>query len=171
MRYIVRRNPRSVWKGLVAGLAGGFAASWTMNQFQKMLAKAAKAQTNGQGSSEEEDITGKTADTIYHAVSGKRLSREGRRTGGSVVHYVFGTAMGGAYGAAAEVMPRVKSFAGLPYGALLFAGADEAALPLLKLSRKPHEYPFSTHLYALSSHAVYGLTAEMTRRLVRRLIR
>src|SRR5579884_603509 len=106
MRYIVRRKPRSVWKGLVAGLAGGFAASWTMNQFQKMLAKAAKAHTNGQGSSEEEDITGKTADTIYHAVSGKRLSREGRRTGGSVVHYVFGTAMGGAYGAAAEVVPR-----------------------------------------------------------------
>jgi hypothetical protein len=24
----------SVWKGLVAGLAGGLVASWTMNQFQ-----------------------------------------------------------------------------------------------------------------------------------------
>lgn len=170
MRYIVRRRQRSAWKGLVAGLAGGLVASWGMNQFQKVLAKAAHSRDNGHRS-EEEDITAKTADAVYHAISGRHLDKEGRRKGGAIVHYAFGTALGGAYGAAAEVMPRVKAYGGLPYGALVFAGVDEAALPLLKLSKKPQEYPVSTHLYALSSHLAYAAAADGVRRLVRRLLR
>jgi len=52
-----------------------------------------------------------------------------KKKGGTVVHYAFGAVMGAVYGAAAEVAPPVKSLAGLPYGAALFVGADEIALP------------------------------------------
>jgi uncharacterized membrane protein YagU involved in acid resistance len=75
--------------------------------------------------------------------------------------------LGALYGAAAEYLPTVKSYAGLPYGAAVFVGADEIALPVLGLTKKPAEYPASQHLYGLSSHFVYGLTLEGVRRVVR----
>jgi hypothetical protein len=55
----------------------------------------------------------------------------------------------------------------MPFGAILFAGADELALPLLGLSDKPTKFPLSTHVYGLASHAVYGVTTEAVRLIVR----
>jgi putative membrane protein len=83
------------------------------------------------------------------------------------VHYAFGALMGGVYGASAEANPAANALAGIPFGAILFAAADEVALPALGLSDKPAAYPLSTHLYGLVSHAVYGVTTETVRRIVR----
>jgi putative membrane protein len=80
------------------------------------------------------------------------------------VHYAFGAVMGAVYGAVAEVAPPVKSLAGLPYGAALFVGADEIALPAFGLSKKPTQYPPSRHLSGLGQHLVYGATVEPVRR-------
>jgi hypothetical protein len=55
-----------------------------------------------------------------------------------------------------EVNPAANALAGIPFGAILFAAADEVALPALGLSDKPAADPLSTHLYGLVSHAVYG---------------
>jgi putative membrane protein len=71
------------------------------------------------------------------------------------------------YGAAAELAPEVARGAGLPFGAAFWLVADETALPLLGLSKGPTAYPVSTHVYALASHFVYGLTAELVRSTVR----
>ena len=76
----------------------------------------------------------------------------------------------GVYGAAAEVFPEVTAGAGLPYGAVVWLGADEGVVPLLGLSKAPNEYPVSTHAYALASHLVYGLTTEIVRRGVRNIL-
>ena len=69
------------------------------------------------------------------------------------------------YGAAAELARPVTAGKGLPFGWLV---VDEGAVPSLGLSKGPTAYPFSTHVYALSSHFVYGLTAEVVRRAVRK---
>jgi len=61
----------------------------------------------------------------------------------------------------------VTAAAGVPFGAVFWLTADEAAVPLLGLAKAPTEYPVSTHVYALASHLVYGLTAELVRRTVR----
>lgn len=71
------------------------------------------------------------------------------------------------YGACAELVPEVTAGAGLPFGAAFWLVADEAAVPLLGLSKGPTEYPLSVHAYALASHFVYGLTAELVRRAMR----
>jgi len=45
---------------------------------------------------------------------------------------------------------------------------DEGAVPLLGLSKPPFDYPLSTHIYAMTSHFVFGVTTEIVRRAVRR---
>jgi uncharacterized membrane protein YagU involved in acid resistance len=96
------------------------------------------------------------------------LTQSEKRIAGPAVHYILGTGVGGLYGAAAEIAPKVTAGKGLPIGAVFWLVVDEGAVPLLGLSKVPTAYPLSTHAYALSSHFVYGFTAEVVRRAVRK---
>jgi uncharacterized membrane protein YagU involved in acid resistance len=98
------------------------------------------------------------------------LKESEKEAAGALVHYALGTATGGLYGAVVEFAPEVTTAAGLPFGAAFWLIADETAVPLLGLSKGPTEYPLSTHVYALTSHLVFGLTTEVTRRAVRSLL-
>jgi putative membrane protein len=190
----------NVWKGLVAGLAAGLVASWTMNQFQAAwsrvaagfekshgaqsmqpsegpnpdeLSESQQATAQGQSADEKEDqddATVKTAKAISEGIFGHKLTEDEKKPAGAVVHYAFGTATGGLYGAMAEVAPEVTAGAGIPFGAVFWLTADEVAVPLLGLAKGPTEYPVSTHAYALASHLVYGLTAELSRRAIRQAL-
>lgn len=172
----------NVGKGLVAGLIGGLVASWTMNQFQALWTKVTESMDSMRGgdspkrvgegeqqrpAEEQDDATVKAASAISEGIFGHELTKGEKRVAGPAVHYAFGTSVGGLYGAVAELAPEVTAGAGLPFGAAFWLTADEAAVPLLGLSKRPAEYPLSTHAYALASHFVYGLTAEVVRRAVR----
>ncbi len=87
------------------------------------------------------------------------------------MHYIFGTATGGLYGAAAELTPSIGVGAAVPFGIVFWLIADETAVPALGLSKAPTEYPLSTHATALAAHCVYGLTVDAVRRGMRRLMR
>lgn len=161
---------RSVWKGLVSGLVGGFVGSWTMNEFQKGWDKAANAMSDGKPKKKVEPAeypTAKTAQAIAKTIVRKPLTQEQKRKAGPVVHYAFGTLLGGLYGATSEFVPKFRTAAGVPYGAAVFAAADEVALPALKLAKWAPEYPVSRHMYGLSSHIVWSTTTEAVRRLMR----
>jgi uncharacterized membrane protein YagU involved in acid resistance len=63
--------------------------------------------------------------------------------------------------------PSTTAAWGLPFGAAVWLGADEVAVPAFGLSKAPMEYPASTHASALAAHLVYGLTVDVVRRAVR----
>jgi uncharacterized membrane protein YagU involved in acid resistance len=109
----------------------------------------------------------KAASAVTESLFHHRLTQSEKRIAGPAVHYILGTGVGGLYGAAAEIAPKVTAGKGLPFGAVFWLVVDEGAVPLLRLSEGPTAYPPSTHIYALSSHFVYGLTAEIVRRAVR----
>jgi putative membrane protein len=163
----------SVWKGALAGIAGGLVGAWAMNQFQAELSKASHAtaaepqRAPSEQRRSDDDATMKAAEAISETVAGHRLSKQEKQKGGSALHYAFGSSMGAAYGIIAELAPRTTTAGGLPFGAALWLAADEIAVPALGLSKSPLEYPASTHASALASHFVYGMTADLVRRTVR----
>lgn len=183
------RDESSVWKGLAAGAVGGLAAAFVMNQFQALwgelmegterphgaqsLQQGSPAHGVGRelrerGSDEEEDNAAvRAASGVSELVFGHRLTKDGKETGGAVAHYAMGATSGAVYGAAAELLPEATASAGLPFGAAVWALADEAIVPALGLSKWPTEYPLKTHVYSFVSHLVYGLTTEAVRRGVR----
>lgn len=181
MNYKWRARRPSTWKGIVAGLAGGLAGAWVMNQFQKGSSKASEVISSRLSDGQKQSMTQKraadgaaattiAADRIMRPILGRRLRRDEKKIAGPIMHYAFASALGSAYGATAEYLPAVRMVCGIPYGAAVFAGADELAVPALKLSRGPSEYPISKHLNALSSHVVFGLTSELVRRGIRRVL-
>lgn len=192
MRAVTQRhqgNDHHMVRGTIAGLVGGLVASWTMNQFQAAWSKATEGfekphgaqsmqpsegptpgQSSDQNKENQDDATVKVAKAISESVFGHKLKASEKKPAGAAVHYAFGTVTGGLYGAAAEIAPKVTTGLGLPFGVAFWMVADEGAVPWLGLSKGATEYPVSTHAYALASHMVYGLTAEVTRRAVRNII-
>ena len=183
----MREHDQNIWKGLVAGLAAGLVASWTMNQFQAAWTRIAEGSDKSHGAqsmqptdgstgnqtedvNEQDDATVETAKVISEKVFGHELQESEKEPAGAAVHYTFGTVTGGLYGALAEVSPQVTTGAGLPFGAAFWLIADEVSVPLLGLSKGPTEYPVSTHVYAFASHLVYGVTAEFSRRALRQVL-
>jgi Protein of unknown function (DUF1440) len=192
-RAASRESDGDVLKGLAAGFVAGLIASWTMNRFQAMWsreevgvekphgAQGIKPYVEGQESlqakdreaesdKQDDDPTEKVAQAIAESIFDHRLKESEKEPAGAVVHYAFGVATGGIYGALAEVAPVVTAGAGLPFGAVFWLTADEIIVPALGLSKKPTQYPLSTHAYSLCSHLVYALTAEAVRRTVRRAL-
>jgi putative membrane protein len=171
----------SMWKGAVAGMAGGLVASWVMNQFQAAISSRSgggegdhaererrrAGNDASQQESDSENATAKTADAVSETLMHRTLTKSEKGIAGPLVHYAFGSAMGTMYGVAAELAPRTATGWGLPFGTALWFGADEVAVPAFGLSKFPTEYPPSTHASALATHLVYGLSTDLVRRAVR----
>ncbi len=192
------RGQGDLWKGFVAGLVGGLVASWTMNRFQEVWSKASKglddwshnefrnvwgefserleqqpdtqASTLTPASEAQDDTTVRAASAVSEGLFDHKLTPSEKKIAGPAVHYSLGTGVGGLYGVAAEMAPKVTAGSGLAFGAVFWLVVDEGAVPWLGLSKGPTAYPLSIHAYALSSHFVYGLTAEMVRRAVRKAL-
>ena len=172
-REITAKHEPSVWKGVAAGAIGGIVASWVMEEFQSAWIKVAKnlqsqnVSNEKEKSHDQEPATIKAAEMVAQKLFGHHLKNEEKGLAGNAVHYATGGTSGAVYGIAAEFAPQVTGGAGLPFGTAVWLAIDEGAVPLLGLSKGPTEYPVSTHVYALASHFVYGLTTEVVRRAVR----
>ena len=179
MEVIRRSDERHPAKGLLAGAAAGLIAAWAMNQFQAAWSKASEQLKSGEQKSqsqnsqsheredkheEKEDATMKAAGKLAQPALGRNLSKQEKKKAGPIVHYLFGTIAGAAYGLVGEYLPMARVGFGTVFGATLFLLADELAVPALGLSGSATEAPLSSHLYGLSSHLVYGASAEGIRR-------
>lgn len=182
-------TPKSVAKGMAAGLIGGLAASWVMNQFQMMLSKALEGREKPHGAQSLQDgspqhgagaelrergledardnAAERTANMIAAKVFDHELSKSEKHVGGEIAHYAFGATTGAIYGAASELLPEVAVGAGLPFGVAVWLIADEIVVPALGLSKSAGNYSVSKHAYALASHLVYGVATDLFRRAAR----
>lgn len=174
----------AIWKGMAAGLAAGLVATWAMTKFQNLTAKlggkseqdeprdpqhSAHRGTEESARQGEDDATVKAASAISEGLFHHELTQREKEVAGPAMHYGFGVLTGALYGALAELSPAITRGAGLPFGTAVWLGADEVAVPAFKLAGPPWEHPAPVHARALAAHLVYGLTAEMVRRPLRRL--
>jgi putative membrane protein len=189
LEAFMRQNKPSVLRGVLTGIAAGFAATLVMDQFQKLMSAGEKelekqkkladhkapwlvaheqAQQE-QEAAKQEGSTEKVARKIAE-VTGTTLAEEDKEKAGQAVHYAFGTLMGVVYSVSAELIPEVTTGAGTAYGTLLFLGADEVAVPAFQLSPPPTETAPKDHLQHWAAHVVYGGALELSRSLMRRLM-
>lgn len=164
----------SIWKGAAAGLLAGFVASWTMNQVYGLWSKLQQNAQQPEQSSKKGENTDPATLVMAKKISRELFHREipddKIRLAEELVHYGFGTIMGGVYGAFSEQYPQVRTGFGSAFAAGLFLIADEISVPAAGLSGKPQEVPVSSHLLGFTSHMVYGWTTEAVRRGTRRIL-
>ncbi len=155
----------TVWKSVGAGLLGGLAGAYAMNQFQAVV----KAVSSSEGESREasgDDATVKAAKAISKAAFQHELQDSEKQWAGPAVHYSTGAIAGIIYGALAQSISTACWCAGTLYGTAVWLGADEVAVPMLGLSGPASETPLSGHVNALASHWVYGLVTFTVRKIL-----
>lgn len=156
---------QSVRGSALAGLFAGLAASWVMNRFQSALSAAEqrfeKEQPSGSNQQEEEPATAKAAARITRPLLGRELAHGEKKIAEPAVHYAMGALSGAAYGAAACMTPLAGAGGGTLFGVVLWLIADETLVPALHVSKSPAEYPPKTHLNALATHLVYGVSTHL----------
>ncbi len=177
---MARYTDHSIAKGMAAGLVGGLVASWTMGQFQALWSKVAQSRKQKQPQQQEpeqqsqqesqEPATLKAARKASVFVLHRDLKQQETKIAEPLVHYGYGTIVGGVYGALAEATPLTRTGVGLPFATALWLFGDEMAVPALGLSKPPAEYPVSSHLQALAAHLVYGATTDLVRRAMLKLL-
>lgn len=158
-----------VVKGAVAGLIGGLVASFVMSEFQSLLSKLAEEEKKSK-KKQEGPANIKASEEISEAVFDHKLKKSEKEPAGEAMHYAMGATSGLIYGIASEIAPMTTAGLGLPFGAAVWLVADDVVVPALGLAKPATQYPLSTHAYALSSHLVYGLTTDLVRRGLRKLL-
>jgi putative membrane protein len=159
MRF--RRKPKP-WRGLLAGAAGGLAASFLMGPVHTLAQKATR-----QKREDQPDPTEKTAAAVSENVFDHKLTEQEKKAAGPLVHFLFGTAVGAVYGIAAETMPAVRTGFGSLFGTAVWLGAHVLAVPGLGLSEPVTKSPLSKEAGEFAAHLVYGTTSEGLRRAIR----
>lgn len=170
-RKSYRKRARSLPVSVIAGALGGLAASYVMNQFHSAWTTVSK-KSSGEPETKAsgDDATVKTAKALSEHLLDHRLTEAEKKWAGPAVHYAFGTLVGAAYGVLSEVLPVSKRGYGVAYGAAVWLAADEIAVPALRLAGRSKP-SMSTHIQGLTSHLVYGLTTDLTKRTIDRAVR
>jgi uncharacterized membrane protein YagU involved in acid resistance len=179
-------SPRIDVKLATIGAISGIVAAMAMDVFTRLVQgsdhrEAAGAtpgrQRDGRGAqpaqaegSAEQDATVKIGTAAFRSVAGYTPGRTTQQWLGTTAHYAFSAAVGVNYLLASERAPELRQGYGTVYGSLVWAAADEGAVPALGLSKKPAQIPLGVHAYALSAHWVYGVTLEACRRLASRVL-
>ncbi len=169
LTYYLAHKKDDIWRGAVAGAIGGLVGAGLMKIGQVALSSATHKEGSPQGVREEsaEEPTVKVATAISEKVMKSELSPNGKKAGGALVHYVFGSSVGAVYGVVSELLPVARIGAGAPFGAAVWAAADLASVPALGLSKPPNHVPMSQHAQMLGMHVAYGLATETVRHYVR----
>jgi uncharacterized membrane protein YagU involved in acid resistance len=157
----MRRSSPSLWRGALAGLVGGLLAAGAMSLAHQALPPPDAPADEG------EDATVKAADRVVRRVTGQPLPEDRKPMASQLVHYAFGGVVGAVYGAAAELVPRLTTGLGLPFGLAVWLGAHAITVPALGLAESPARRPLADEAPELGLHAVYGAVAELARRVLR----
>jgi putative membrane protein len=150
----VRREP-SVIKGALAGLTGGIAGSAVKIAVQKIIPPRTAEQTSASLVLAER--------AAAHPLSEieKRVRAHGR-------NWAFGAIAGAVYGVAVEMEPKAAAWSGAAFGLTLNRFTHESLLAKTGVIKPTTRQSTRERQSEWVSHAVYGVTTEMVRRLVRR---
>ena len=175
---IKNNNDSSLWKGAVAGVVAGLIGSWVKSKVEPPLQRLGENMfppTADEKNLRGADVSGHPLDMppaimieeISEKATGEIAAPQAVETTMMGIHYAFGTSLAVAYSVAAEEFPQITEGAGIPAGALMWAGTHGSIVPALGLQGSPDEMPAAWYVWELGSHLVFGLTVEVVRRAVR----
>jgi putative membrane protein len=148
---------RSLAKGLIAGLIAGIAATAAKSLAERMF----PPRTHGEP---------EPPDLLANKLAGHELSPAANAAASEAIHWTFGAAAGAAYGALAEYYPAATAKEGASFGLALGTLTHEGALPALGLAADPEDQTMRERSSEMTSHVVFGITAEIVRSFIRKLL-
>jgi putative membrane protein len=151
------RRERSLFKGFLAGAVGGLAGAAVKAAGEAVYPPRTQGQIPPPA-------------VLVNRMADRPLSEKEEEVSVQAIHWSFGALVGGVYGAVAEYQPAVTGRLGANFGLTLCGITHACTLPLMGLTETPENQPAREHASELVTHALYGVTTELVRRLVRKMV-
>ncbi len=148
-------RPRSLAKGIAAGLIGGLVATAARSFTRKVYPPHRK--------SEHPELPPPEPTT-------RALALRKKLHDSHTLHWGAGAVAGAAYGAVAEYYPAATQKDGASFGMALAAITQDGGLSALGLIANPAEQSRREKSSDMASFVVFGIVTETVRRVVRRFI-
>jgi hypothetical protein len=193
---MMHSNSNDSLKGFILGILGGAVGLLAMRWYWEKAAPLVEGQ-GGENNSEEreekalekqaerykdisifgpqyrEDETSTDAlgRIFYTSIAGKEpKAKETKTLLSYLVHWVYGLAQGGVYGANRGKVGVFDVKGGMLFGTALWLFGDEIGAPLLGLQQGPGGVPFRQHINRLGAHWAFGIGTAVSTQLLRRII-
>ena len=147
----------SIFKGALAGLIGGLAGAGAKAVAEKLFPPRVEGQTP-------------PPVVLAEKVAGHELPQGEQQLAMQGVHWAFGALAGAAYGALIEFKPSVGAWQGAAFGLGVKRMTHDSTLPQMGLEQPKEEQPPQERISEWVTHAIYGVTTEIVRRQVRKLL-
>jgi uncharacterized membrane protein YagU involved in acid resistance len=155
----------STTNAVAAGLVGGLAGAWAMDQFTRVWNKVVPQSQHDSSrrpplpySQQEWDSTSRSAALIAKYAVGRNLTDKERRQGAQIVHFTVGAGGGAIYGAVLGRRNKCVVACGAAFGVVLWVVAEELAMSVLGINDPPQNYSMAMHANSLGEHLAYGTT-------------
>ena len=153
-----RADNHHVAKGFLAGAIGGLVATGVKSIAEKIFPPR----------DPDEDAPPATlANRAAQALAGERLDERQKAIAEQGMHWLFGTLIGGVYGAACELVPDLKQGYGLAFGATVYGVMHQGVLPAADLEEPLPEQEPDEARNEMITHLAYGFVTEVVRDMVR----
>lgn len=155
-----KKNKEAViWKGLVAGFAGGVTGAFAMSVFESFVDK----KNNAPGLSP----TVKATNSLRSLGGLPPLDFKDAQFVREVGKYPFGALIGAGYGVLVENFPVAKKNQGLGLSTLVYSALNQSVQPSMSMLNTLTKDPLNPKNRDFISLAVFGFTTELVRRGLR----
>ena len=149
----------SAWRGFVAGAIGGLIGT---------AVKSLAEQYFPPRPPQADAPPVKLGDEVKEATTGEHLTEAEKPVVEQSTHWLFGTLVGGAYGAAVEYVPQLQEGMGVPFGTAVFGLMHEGVLPAMGVEEPHAEKDPTEERNEMITHLAYGFVTEVVRAQVRK---
>jgi hypothetical protein len=161
---------RAVLAGVLGGLAGTLAMNYAQRLWTHAADRAAPRSAGGkhdardwQEREEGRNANELAAQAIATTIRGRPLTYDELKVAAPLAHFTFGAALGAIHGRLVRDDRGNLFTRGATFGAAVWLLADEAAMPLLRLSRPTTQRSLEKHLQSFVAHMAFGTVAELVR--------
>ena len=154
-KKVSNERKRSILKGALAGLVGGIVGSGAKAVAERIYPPRVDGQEPPPA-------------VLVERVVGHPLSEGQRAVATAGIHWTFGALAGAAYGAAVEMEPKAGAWRGAAFGLALNKLTHQSLLPKAGLVEPTVRQSTQERQSEWVTHAIYGITTDLVRRIVRR---
>lgn len=183
-----RGDLKGFFLGILGGTAGLVLMRWYWEKAAPVIEKQNDVETEagekseleaeyedislfGRQYREEETSTAALGRILYTRIAGREpKAKETKNLLSYLIHWIYGMAQGGVYGANRGKVGLLDVNGGILFGTALWLFGDELAVPLLGLQQGPGVVTFRQHINRLGAHWAYGIGTALTTQLLRRII-
>src|SRR3954467_2222163 len=166
---------RAVLAGVLGGLAGTLAMNYAQRLWTRGAGRAAPRAAGGkhdardwQEREESRNANELAAQAIATTIRGRPLTYDELKVAAPLAHFSFGAALGAIHGCIVRDDRGNLFTRGATFGAAVWLLADEAAMPLLGLSRPTTQRSLEKHLQSFVGEMAFGAVAELVRAIALR---